>query len=470
MIGKILFCSSEVAPYAKTGGLADVAGALPSALRSKGIDCESVMPYYGSIKDKGIKPEHVTDLLFPMGYGLATAGIYRHEHVFFIENDEHFLRSSLYTYQNNDFPDNLERFAFFSRACVELACYLSADILHINDWQTALVSAYLKALEIKGISTLFTIHNLAYQGNFDTSLWPLLLLPRDYYSPWCMEYFGRINIMKAGIVLSDAVSTVSRSYAREIQTPEFGVGLDGLLRSVSERLYGITNGIDIDEWNPATDRLLPANFHTGDMVGKKKCKSELKKHFGLEEKVDAPVFGLVSRLVSQKGIDLVAEVIPEIAGNAHMVILGSGEEWLQNRLRSLASSYPGRIGLHIGFSESLAHLIEAGSDFFLMPSRFEPCGLNQLISLRYGTIPIVTNVGGLADTVAGVGENSLPNGIRVTFPDYASLLGAAAYAIEIYKSSRPFLEEMIGNSMKTNVSWDSPANEYFELYKKIKGI
>ncbi len=470
MIGKILFCSSEVAPYAKTGGLADVAGALPTALRSKGIDCESVMPYYGSIKNKGIKPEHVTDLLFPMGYGLATAGIYKHEHVFFIENDEHFLRSSLYTYQNNDFPDNLERFAFFSRACVELASYLSADILHINDWQTALVSAYLKALEIRGISTLFTIHNLAYQGNFDTSLWPLLLLPRDFYSPWCMEYYGRINIMKAGIVLSDAVSTVSRSYAQEIKTPEFGVGLDGLLRSISAKLYGITNGIDIEEWNPATDRLLPANFHTGDMSGKIRCKSELKKHFGLDGKIDAPVFGIVSRLVSQKGIDLVADIIPEISENAHIVILGSGEEWLQNRLKSLASSYPGRVGLHIGFSESLAHLIEAGSDFFLMPSRFEPCGLNQLISLRYGTIPIVTNVGGLADTVTAASEGPLPNGIRVTFPDYASLLGASRYAIEIYNSNRPLLEEMVMNSMKTNVSWDSPADEYFELYNKIKGF
>jgi starch synthase len=470
MIGKILFCSSEVAPYAKTGGLADVAGALPAALRSKGIDCESVMPYYGSIKNMGIKTEHVTDLLFPMGYGLATAGIYRHEHVYFIENDEHFLRSSLYTYQNNDFPDNLERFAFFSRACVELACHLSADIMHINDWQTALASAYLKALEIKGISTLFTIHNLAYQGNFDTSLWPILLLPRDFYTPSCMEYFGRINIMKAGIVLSDAVSTVSRSYAREIQTPEFGVGLDGLLRSISANLYGITNGIDIEEWNPETDRLLPANFHSGDLSGKKKCKSELKKHFGLDDKSDAPVFGIVSRLVSQKGIDLVADIIPEISGNAHIVILGSGEEWLQNRLRSLASSYTGRIGLHIGFSESLAHLIEAGSDFFLMPSRFEPCGLNQLISLRYGTIPIVTNVGGLADTVTAAGEGPLPNGIRVTFPDYASLLGAARYAIEIYNSNMSLLEEMITNSMNTNVSWDNPANEYFELYNKIKGF
>ena len=470
MIGKILFCSSEVAPYAKTGGLADVAGALPAALRAKGVDCESVMPYYGSIKNQGIKPGHVTDLLFPMGSGIANAGIYKYGHVYFIENDEHFLRTSLYTYQNNDFPDNLERFAFFSRACVELACYLSADILHINDWQTALVSAYLKALDINNISTLFTIHNLAYQGDFDISLWPLLLLPRDYFSPWCMEYFGKINIMKAGIVLSDAVSTVSKSYAQEITTPEFGVGLDGLLRAVSTKLYGITNGIDIEEWNPATDKLLPANFSIGNMNGKIKCKSELKKHFGLDMKIDAPIFGLVSRLVSQKGIDLVSDIIPEIAKSAFLVILGSGEGSLQDRLKGLASSYPGRIGLHIGFSESLAHLIEAGSDFFLMPSRFEPCGLNQLISLRYGTIPIVTNVGGLADTVTAVGEKGHPNGIRVTFPNDASLLGAARYAIELYGKNMPYLKEMIKNSMRADVSWDSPAKEYFELYNKIKGF
>jgi starch synthase len=276
--------------------------------------------------------------------------------------------------------------------------------------------------------------------------------------------------MKAGIVLSDVVSTVSKSYAQEIKTPEFGVGLEGLLRSVSEKLYGITNGIDIDEWNPATDRLLPANFSIGNMNGKMKCKTELKKHFGLDENNDAPVFGLVSRLVSQKGIDLVADIIPEIADSSFVVILGSGEGWLQDRLKKLASSYPGRIGLHIGFNESLAHIIEAGSDFFLMPSRFEPCGLNQMISLRYGTIPIVTNVGGLADTVTAVGERGHPNAIRATFPDYASLLGAARYAIELYDKNRPYLEEMINNSMRADVSWENPAKEYFELYNKIKGF
>jgi starch synthase len=263
---------------------------------------------------------------------------------------------------------------------------------------------------------------------------------------------------------------VSKSYAQEIKTPEFGVGLDGLLRSTSTKLYGITNGIDIEEWNPATDKLLPANFSIGNMNGKIKCKSELKKHFGLDVKTDAPVLGIVSRLVSQKGIDLVADIIPAIAKNAFVVILGSGEGWLQDRLKSLASSFPGRIGLHIGFSESLAHLIEAGSDFFLMPSRFEPCGLNQLISLRYGTIPIVTNVGGLADTVTAVGEGDRPNGIRVTFPDNDSLIGATGYAIDLYGKNKPYLEEMIKNSMKADVSWDSPAKKYFKLYNEIKGF
>lgn len=468
---RVLFCSPEVTPYAKTGGLADVSGALPVALRELGVQCDVVMPCYGHVKASGRKMEKVTEIFFPMGGGIAQATILRHGEVYFIDNDEHFGRGELYAYASMDFPDNLERFAFFSRACVELIRFLEADIVHCNDWQTALIPAYMNALEIQGIVTVFTIHNLAYQGLFDVSLWPILFLPWEFFNPSCMEYYGRINVMKTGIVFSDMINTVSLTYAQEIQRPEYGVGLDGLLRSVSYKLTGITNGIDIKVWDPGQDSFIPSPYRLEDLRGKADCKEALQKRFSLDVRADIPLFGLISRLVEQKGVDLVLNIIPEmIREGCQIVILGNGDAGYEELLRGLAGVFPERCGVFIGFDEVLAHAIEAGSDFFLMPSRFEPCGLNQMISMRYGSIPIVTPVGGLMDTVRALGEGEKPCGIRVLGTDSRSLLDAVREAVRIFWTKPKLMAEMKKNAMKKDVSWTGPAKQYFDMYRKQKDL
>jgi len=469
MIKRVLFCSPEATPYAKTGGLADVSGALPSALRELGVACDAVMPLYGQIKSKGLPMERVGDIFFPLGAGIAQATILQHGHVYFIDNDEHFGRGGLYTYASRDYPDNLERFAFFARACVELIPQLGADIVHCNDWQTALIPAYLRALDMHDIVTIFTIHNLAYQGLFDASLWPQLFLPQEYFAPWCLEYFGGINVMKAGIVLSDHVNTVSAAYAHEIQRPEFGVGLDGLLRSVAHKLTGIVNGIDVSVWDPAHDPLIAAPFDARDMSGKQTCKAWLQQHMKLDTDPNAPLYGIISRLVEQKGIDLILPVLPELASaGAQAAILGNGEPWYEDRLRELSQAFPGRISVHVGFDDALAHAIEAGADYFIMPSRFEPCGLNQMISMRYGTIPIVTPVGGLADTVTALGEGERPTGLRVKAIDSYALSAALKESMRIFREDQGLFLTLRKNGMAQDVSWSIPARRYLEMYRKQK--
>lgn len=468
---KILFCSPEVAPYAKTGGLADVSGALPGELRKLGVDCHVVMPLYKSIKKSGLALDYVMDISFLAGLGVSQARIFSHDHIYFIENNMYFNRDGIYAYANRDFPDNLERFAFFARACLELALTLGdVDIIHCNDWQTALVPAYIHSLDVQTISTCYTIHNLAYQGIFDAMLWPVLFLPYEYFRPDLMEYFGHINVMKAGIVFADMVTTVSPSYAWEIQTPEFGSGLDGLLRSVSHKLTGIANGIDTTVWDPAQDNLTPCRFNADDMSGKDSCKKDLRQRFHLEDR-PAPLFGMISRLVDQKGIDLVISAMDRIISmGAQVVILGTGEKWHEEHLRNLAANYKGQLGVTIGFDEALAHLIEAGSDFFLMPSRFEPCGLNQLISMRYGTIPIVTGVGGLKDTVTCIGEGDLPNGLRVNKPTEGALVNTVKEACRIFIDQPELFSAIRKNAMEKNVDWTQSALQYYSMYTKMKNL
>lgn len=465
---KILFCSPEAAPYAKTGGLADVSSALPAELRNQGIDCDVVIPLYKSIKKSGIPLRHVTDISFLSGQGISQGRIFSHEHMFFIESDMYFNRDGIYSYANRDFPDNLERFAFFSRACLELALTLgNVDIMHCNDWQTALVPAYIRSLDVHGLSACYTIHNLAYQGIFDATLWPLLFLPYEFFNSSMMEYFGRINVTKAGIVFADHVTTVSPSYSLEIQTPEFGSGLEGLLKSVSYKLSGIVNGIDTAVWDPAHDELIPSTFSRDDLSGKALCRKNIKDRFSLEQN-QAPVFGLIGRLVDQKGIDLVISAMDEIISmGAQVVILGTGERWHEENLHQMASSHKGRLGVCIGFDEALAHIIEAGSDFFLMPSRFEPCGLNQMISMRYGTIPIVTCVGGLKDTVIAIGEGERPYGLRVKQPTAKDLLAAVEEAYSIYTHQPDLFSTLRDNAMKQNVDWRQSAIRYLSMYDEM---
>jgi starch synthase len=466
---RILFCSPEAAPYAKTGGLADVSGALPIALRELGVDCRAVMPLYKSVKKSGLDLKHETDISFLSGQGVSQGRVYSHGDVFFIENDMYFNRDGIYAYANRDFPDNLERFAFFSRACLELALSLGdVDVIHCNDWQTALVPAYIHALDVHHIKSCYTIHNLAYQGLFDAVLWPLLFLPYDFFRPDLMEYFGHINVMKAGIVFADQVATVSPSYASEIQTPDFGAGLDGLLRAVSSKLMGIANGIDTVVWDPATDPLTPHHFGPARMGGKGRCKKALQERFSLEERPYSPLFGLIGRLVDQKGIDLVISNMGAlIAKGAQVVVLGTGEKMHEENLRQLASRHAGNLGVYIGFDEALAHVIEAGSDFFLMPSRFEPCGLNQLISMRYGTIPVVTGVGGLRDTVTCLGEGDAPEGIRVMWPSAGKLLHAMEEACAIYGQDPGLFAALRKNAMARDVGWAQSALQYYGMYNKL---
>jgi starch synthase len=466
---KVLFCSSEVTPYAKTGGLADVSAALPAELNRQGVECSVVMPLYQEVKAMGLPLEHITEIPVLTGTGINRADIHRLGNTYFVDSSPLFDRMGLYSYSGSDYPDNLERFALFSKACVELIRLMGdVDIVHCNDWQTALVLAYMKDMGIEGIGSMFTIHNLAYQGSFDASLWPLLFLPQEYFHLDCMEFFGRINIMKAGIVFADVVNTVSPTYSKEIQTLEFGSGLDGLLRSISGKLTGIANGIDIEAWDPRRDTFIARQYSPEDMSGKRICKQALLEMFSLDHG-KYPVFGLISRLVEQKGIDLVLEVIPSIiAMGAQVVILGNGNPAFEKRLMELHQIFPGKLGIHVGFDETKAHSIEAGSDFFLMPSRFEPCGLNQMISMRYATIPIVSAVGGLKDTVTALGEGDAPCGLRIVSPKIDAILESIGLACRIYTRKGKFLEAMRKNAMDKDVSWTVPAKEYFRIYCNLK--
>jgi starch synthase len=466
-----LLCSSEVAPYAKTGGLADVSAALPAELNRQGIECLVVMPLYREVMNMGLPLKPHGDIAVLTGTGITEARVFSHGSTFFIAHPLFSDRTGLYSYAGQDYPDNLERFAFFSRACVEMIRLMGdVDIVHCNDWQTALVLAYLRDAGIEGVGSLFTIHNLAYQGLFDAILWSMLFLPHEFFRPDLMEYYGRINIMKAGIVFADAVNTVSPTYAQEIQTGEFGSGLEGLLQAVTSKLSGIVNGIDVEIWDPAHDNLIARPYSATDMAGKAFCKQELLKMFSLPGD-EGPVFGLIGRLVEQKGIDCVLDAIPKMAAmGAKVVILGNGNPPFENRLKSLRQELPSRVGAHIGFDESMAHAIEAGADFFLMPSRFEPCGLNQMISMRYGTIPIVTGVGGLRDTVTALGEGETPTGLRVRQPSAEGLLEAVTRACTLFEKDRALFNAMIRNAMGQDVSWTNPARQYSRIYRNLKNF
>jgi len=446
-----------------------VSAALPAELNRQGVDCRVVMPLYREVMNMGLELKPCGDIAVLTGAGISEARIFSSGTTFFIAHPLFSDRTGLYSYAGQDYPDNLERFAFFSRACVEMIRLMGdVDIVHCNDWQTALVLAYMKDAGIDDVGSLFTIHNLAYQGLFDAILWSMLFLPHEYFHPDCMEYFGRINIMKAGLVFADAVNTVSPTYAREIQTSEFGSGLEGLLRSVSYKLSGIANGIDTETWNPSSDKLIPSNYSLKDMSGKAVCKESLAQMFSMDTG-EGPVFGLISRLVEQKGIDCVLDAIPSMVSmGARIVVLGNGNPAFEKRLRDLHQEFPGKVGILIGFDETKAHVIEAGSDFFLMPSRFEPCGLNQLISMRYGTIPIVTGVGGLKDTVTAMGEGDKPTGLRVHYPSTQAVIDAISQACRLYASEKGTLNAVISNAMEQDVSWVKPAREYSLIYRNLK--
>ena len=464
---KILLVSTEVNPYSKSGGLGDVAGSLPKALRDKGADMRVVMPLYKSVPANllvGIRK--VCSFPVQLGWRTQTATVFTiDDEIYFIKNDHYFTRDGVGYYGHSD---DFERFAFFTKAAVEMPGQIDfrADILHFNDWHTGLGPTYLRDIYGKftyysKMRSLFTIHNLHYQGIFGREVLPDIGLDDGYYSD--MEFHGNISFLKAGIAHADAVSTVSRTYAQEIQTPAYGYGMEGLLRGRGT-IYGITNGIDTEVNDPKTDPRIYVNFTARSLKKKRENKYRLQQELGLPQS-DAPLLGIVSRLAEQKGFDILSIIMDELCGmDIQLAVLGTGEERYENMLRHLAGRFPHKVSANITFDATLAQRIYAGADIFLMPSVYEPCGLGQLFAMRYGTIPVVRKTGGLADTVMHFDGK---NGNGFLFEDYVAsgLMWAIRQALDVYDT--PAWVRIIKNAMSKDYSWQQAAGEYLCLYREI---
>ncbi|HAR62254.1 MAG: glycogen synthase GlgA [Candidatus Margulisiibacteriota bacterium] len=479
----ILIASSEVVPFAKTGGLADVAGALPKEIKKLKHDVVVVMPCYKTIDKNKFKLELVGNFDVQIAGGIEKADLYKTKldkttvPVYFIANPKYFDRDHLYQESGEDYIDNDERFAFFDRAILEMCKYLDykPELIHCNDWQTALVPVYLKTLYLNdpfytNTATLFTIHNLAYQGLFEPKkALQVTQLPAEVFSYEKLEFWGKFSFIKGGLIYADLLNTVSDMYSKEIQTEEYGCGLQGLLSTRSADLYGVINGIDYSVWDPKADPNIKENYSLQKLEGKEINKKELLKQYGLKYKENTPVIGVISRLADQKGFDLIAEIIDQLMQkNLQIVILGTGEPKYHQLFASIAEKYPAKAGIALKYDAMLAQLIYAGSDMFLMPSRYEPCGLGQLISLKYGTIPIVRETGGLADTIVDydlvdVFEADKANGFM--FLDYNSekLLEKIERAVEVYADEKAW-KKLMKNAMKYDFSWKASAIKYMELY------
>jgi starch synthase len=471
-VPRILMVASEAAPFAKTGGLADVLGSLPPALARLGNEVAVVIPRYRSV------PPAAALTTLPISVGPHTFQVAIQETVrhgvryLFADCPPLYDRAGIYGEAGGDYPDNHIRFAALNQAAIGVARdVFRPHVFHAHDWQAGLLPVYLRenlALDptFSGVRCVFTIHNLGYAGNFPAATVGEIGLPRTLLHSEGLEFFGQLSFLKAGIVWADAVNTVSPTYAREIQTPEFGFRMDGLLRSRAAKLSGIINGVDYEEWNPETDARLPARYSAADLSGKRTCKAELLGKMGLPDDLDRPidverpVIGIVSRFAEQKGMDLVAAVASAADSpleKASLVVLGSGDRGLEAAFRELAHSYPGRVAARIGYDENLAHLIEAGSDMFLMPSRYEPCGLNQIYSLRYGTVPVVRATGGLQDTVDS------ETGFKLKGLSPGELAQAITEALEAFKDKPSWMARM-RRGMAKDFSWDPSAKDYQRLY------
>jgi starch synthase len=472
---EILFVASEVAPWSKTGGLGDVAGALPKALAARGHAVSVVAPRYGSIPAAAAGFVRREAALRVRGEATAVWVKKGPPAVYLVEHERLFgSRPGLYGDGGRDYPDNAERFAFLARAALALpgALQLRPRIVHANDWQTGLVP-WLLAHEhgqdpaLAGARTVFTIHNLAYQGVFPKEVVPHLGLPWSVFRPEAMEFYDRLGFLKAALTGAHALTTVSPTHAREILTAEGGFGLDPVLRHRRGDLHGILNGIDVAEWDPAKDRHLPAHFSARALAGKGRCKAALQGELGLPVRADVPLVAMVSRLAEQKGVDLLAAALPDLlARDVQLAVLGSGERAYEEALARAARDRPDRMAVRIGFDEGLAHRLEGGADAFLMPSRFEPCGLNQMYSLRYGTVPVVRAVGGLEDTVEDYDGWNRGTGFK--FRDYtpAALLLATRRALDAWRDRRAW-RGLVARGMAQDFSWERSAASYEALYRTL---
>jgi starch synthase len=499
-----LYVASEVAGFAKTGGLADVAASLPRALAERGHDCAVLMPLYYGVRH-GPHPLTATGLKFgiPMGKRLIPGSLWRATlpdstvPIYFVENAAYFERDEpgsgrgLYLVtqpdgSGGDYPDNCERFVFFCQATLEAMRLLDfwPDVLHLNDWQTALIPVYLKELypsypaaalrpRYAALRTLLTIHNLAYQGLFWHLDMPLTGLPWRLFNYEKLEFFGKLSFLKGGIVYADLLNTVSPTYAREIQTPYYGCGLQTVLMARQRHLFGIVNGIDERVWDPAIDPHVAANYTVDTVVkGKARCKAALQRHYKLRQDKTIPLVAMVSRLADQKGIDLLCQIAPALLQkDVQLVVLGEGQAEYHTMLTALRSQFPTQVGLTLAQNEPLAHQIEAGADLFLMPSQYEPCGLSQLYSLKYGTVPVVRATGGLCDTVIDATPQRLQEGTATGFVFVAMTPGAFLSTVEravtIYRTEPERWLRLMQNGMRQDWSWKRSAAEYEQLYARL---
>lgn len=466
---RIALIASEVHPYSKTGGLADVAGALPGALQRLGAEVTVISPLYPSVRKHALEqlPNLVT---VPLGFGRTAWGAVRRQGIFhFLEHDVFFNRGGLYGEGGGDYPDNLARFTFLSRGALEYLIQTGKrwDVVHVHDWQTAIVPLHLKTWyhdAFPGVKSVLTIHNLAYQGRFWKEEIHTTGFGWERFTAGQLEYHDDLNLLKGGIVHADALTTVSPTYAREILTPEYGYGLDGVLRDRSGALTGILNGADREEWNPSRDPHLPATYGPRNLAGKAACKAGLQQAFGLPERTDAPLLAFVGRLADQKGVELLLDAADALASRgAQLAVLGTGEPSLESRARWTAARLPGRVSVRVGFDPGTAHRMMAGADLLLVPSKFEPCGLTQIYALRYGTLPVVRSTGGLVDTV----EHGV-TGFRFDHYTVDGLLWAVDRALEAYRNPERW-NALRRAAMARDFSWESSAREYLRLFESLAG-
>lgn len=476
---KILIAASEVVPFAKTGGLADVAGALPKALRALGHDVRVVMPRY-YVVDKNTLKALDGALGVDMGcdgeaWGLVFEGLLPDSDVpvYFIEHEGYFGRSGLYDSGEDGYIDNPQRFIYFSKAVMQLSkkLHFQPNIIHVNDWQSAVIplllnTMYRDDLHFKNTASVLTIHNLQYQGRFSKEVMEILGIGWGNFNTYELEDFDGINLLKVGIVHADAITTVSPKYSQEIRGPEFDWGLKDVINAHASKLHGILNGVDYEEWSPAKDSYIAQKYDADDLWGKKVCKKELQKIFNLPQRDDVALIGFIGRLVEQKGISLIAQEIYNLMRlDIQIVLLGTGESWAESFFSHISDVHRDKFGCYIGYRNDLAHKIEAGSDFFLMPSLFEPCGLNQIYSLSYGTLPIVRATGGLDDTIENF-DASKNSGTGFKFYEASPqvLYNTVVWAVDTWYNNKEAVKKLIQNGMRKHFGWDETARVYESVY------